>query len=243
MKVKNEITLDFGEKVRVTVYAKQGDADTRDIVIHPVFRGVPLMIGDGVTARILLTKPDGHTVFDDAAIEGGVITVTLTAQSLACEGIAVAEISLYEGGTVLTSTSFDVCIERLVFDSDAVESSDEYGALVSLIESAEEAISDAEEAAEAAGTAAETADTAAAKINGMTVAASTLGPDEDAYVTKTLVEDAYSLEFGIPKGEKGDVYFASFTVDASTGKLYMNKENELHGVNFAVADGYLEVII
>ena len=243
MKVKNEITLDFGEKSNGTVYAKQGDADTRDIVIYPVFRGVPLMIGDGVTARILLTKPDGHTVFDDAEIEDGVIAVTLTAQSLACDGIAVAEISLYEGETVLTSTSFDIDIERLVFDSDAVESSDEYGTLVSLIASAEEAISDAEEAAEAAGTAAETVNAAVTKIDGMTVSASTLEPGEDAYVTKTLAEGAYSLEFGIPKGEKGDVYFASFTVDVATGKLYMNKENELHGINFAVADGYLEVII
>lgn len=243
MKVKSEITLDFGRKVAERVYAKQGDADSREICVSPVFNGIAMALDDGITARLLLTKPDGHTVFSDAVIRGGKINVLLDAQCLACDGKAVAEISLYRGTTVLTSTSFDLDIERLVFDSDAVESSDEYSSLVRLIDAAETAIEDAYLAADEADTAAQTVNAAVRKIDGMTVNAVTLDPEDDAYVTKTLASGAYALEFGIPKGEKGDVNFASFGVDASTGKLYMNTENELQGINFALVDGYLEVLI
>ena len=246
MIVKSEIALDFGRKGSEKVYAKQGDADTRIVVVHPVFRGEALKLKSGITARVLITKPDGHTVFNDAEIEDNDIVIVLTSQCLACDGNAVAEVSLYEGERVLTSTSFEINIERLVFDENEVESSDEYGALVAIIAEAEEAIDEALLAAESANAAVERADEASQKINGMTVEAETLEPDEEATVHKRLIDGAYALEFGIPKGEKGekgDFYFASFNVDASTGKLYINTEHDLHGIDFALVNGYLEVII
>lgn len=188
MEIKQEINLDFGRNTMpITVFAKQNDNKTRFLEITPLNSGQSYALEEGITPRLQLTKSDGHTVFNDAKIENGVIIAELTAQALAAPGVAVAEIGLYKGEELLSSQTFYIDVERAAFDKDAPASSDEYNALVDALgkidgaavtadqaaKDAAAAVEDATEALETAETAAGTANTAAEAANASKEAADT----------------------------------------------------------------------
>lgn len=84
MEIKQKINLDFGrDTMPITVFAKQNDNKTRFLEITPLNSGQSYALVEGITPRLQLTKSDGHTVFNDAKIENGVIIAELTAQALA----------------------------------------------------------------------------------------------------------------------------------------------------------------
>ena len=131
MKITQSITLDFARSTMpVTVFAKQYDADTREIVITPLNNGAPYTIESGITARLQMTKNDGTTVINNATISSNTITVTLTAQALAAAGTAVAEIGLYKNSTLLSSQIFYIDVQKGAYDENAVKSSNEYRAFM-----------------------------------------------------------------------------------------------------------------
>lgn len=131
MSITQSINLDFGRNsIPPTVYAKQGDIKTRFVTITPLNCGAAYTMETGTTAKIAVRKADGHKVLNNATITDGIITAELTEQALAADGVAVAEIQLYKGDTLLTSQVFYIKVERSAVDSDAVESSDEFNALV-----------------------------------------------------------------------------------------------------------------
>ena len=102
MQILQSITLDFGRStLPITVFAKQYDKESRYIKITPLNSGQSYTLESGITARLQLTKADGHTVINDCAISGNEITAELTEQCLIVAGIATAEIGLYKG-TALT---------------------------------------------------------------------------------------------------------------------------------------------
>jgi len=172
MKVTKAIALDFGrDTTPVTVFAKQRDKQSRFIEITPLNSGQSYELPAGVTARLHLTKPDKHTVLNDAEIAGGKITVELKEQALAAAGTAVAEIGLYMGEALLSSQIFYINIERAAYDPAAPESSDEYNALVDAFGKVDGAVSAANSAAASAGTATQKANTAATNANNATTAA------------------------------------------------------------------------
>ena len=134
MEIRQKLSLDFGRDTHpITVFAKQNDTKTRFLEITPLNCGQAYAIEDGVTPRLQLTKADGHTVLNDAALENGVIVVELTPQALAAAGVAVAEIGLYKGEALLSSQIFYIDVERAAFDKDAPESSDEFNALTAAL--------------------------------------------------------------------------------------------------------------
>ena len=99
MEILQSIVLDFArDTVPITVFAKQYDQHTRYVSITRLNNGTSYTIETGVTARLQMTKPDGTTVINDALITDNVIKAELTAQALAAEGVAVAEIGLYKNG-------------------------------------------------------------------------------------------------------------------------------------------------
>ena len=162
MEIVHKISLDFARgTMPVTVFAKQYDKDTRKIEITPLNNGAPYALDNDITPRLQMTKPDKTTVINDAAISDGKITATLTGQALTAMGTAVAEIGLYKGSTLLTSQTFYIEVERGAYDENAVKSSDEYGALLTVINAAEGAASDAVAAVSAARSAASSANSAA----------------------------------------------------------------------------------
>lgn len=163
MEIVHKISLDFARgTMPVTVFAKQYDKDTRKIEITPLNNGAPYTLDSDITPRLQMTKPDKTTVINDAAISSdGKITATLTGQALTAAGTAVAEIGLYKGSTLLTSQTFYIEVERGAYDENAVKSSDEYGALLTVINAAEGATSDAVAAVSAARSAASSANSAA----------------------------------------------------------------------------------
>lgn len=140
MNTTTKISLDFGQKSAypVSVWAKQGDQETRFVEITPLDKGVAYTIEAGVTARLQATKPDGTTILDNCTISDGKITAELTAQVLAVSGFVIAEIGLYKGTELLSSALFNVEVQETAYDPNAPISSDEYNALVEALAEAEE---------------------------------------------------------------------------------------------------------
>lgn len=130
MEIKSHISLDFARLTqKTTVYAKQSDGGTRSIEITPLENGQPFIIEEGITARINMKKPDGNNVMNDCEISEGKIIVQLTSQMLHAFGIGIADIGLYKGDTLLSSTTFYITIEKAAMQPDDGMSSDEFHSL------------------------------------------------------------------------------------------------------------------
>lgn len=166
MQLTHSIALDFGrDTLPITIFAKQYDKESRFVEIVPLECGKDYTLESGVTARLQLTKPDGHTVLKTATIANGVIKVELTEQTLAVAGTAVAEIGLYKSNSLLSSQIFYIEIKRAAYNPDAPASSDEYPALIDALGKVETSVGSANSAAAAANTAAGAANSAAAAAN------------------------------------------------------------------------------
>ncbi|MGN1111570.1 MAG: DUF6273 domain-containing protein [Acutalibacteraceae bacterium] len=148
MNISQAIALDFGRNtIPITIFAKQNDTESRFIEITPLNCGKTYVLESGITARLQLTKPDGHTVINDASIGDGKITAELTQQALAVAGVAVAEIGLYKDTALLSSQIFYINVERAAYDSSSPTSADEYNALISALGQVAGAVSEANKAA------------------------------------------------------------------------------------------------
>ena len=155
-----------GEPQLIRVPAKQGDVGSREVSLKFVDNGVIYSIPEETTARIRVTKPDGKYVFNDCTIEDNAVIAPLTAQTLAAAGDAKVDIAMYQGENVLLSCSvFILAIMPRAGSDEAIESTDEFGALDSLLQQAETDIQAAHDAAEAANQAAESANEAAQTAN------------------------------------------------------------------------------
>ena len=162
MQLTHSIALDFGrDTLPITIFAKQYDKESRFVEIVPLECGKDYTLESGVTARLQLTKPDGHTVLKTATIANGIIKVELTEQTLAVAGTAVAEIGLYKGNSLLSSQIFYIEIKRAAYNPDAPASSDEYPALIDALGKVETSVGSANSAAASANAAATKAETAA----------------------------------------------------------------------------------
>ena len=152
-----QIEVDLsGEWSPPVIYAKQGDSGSRQADIGFLDHGVPYEMPDGTTAKVWVKKPDGTAVWNDASISGDRVIVDLTSQMLAAAGDALAEIALYSGDEQILSCSiFILRIEKNARSEQAAESSDEFGALDTLVQQAEESIPAAAEAAKRANDVAE----------------------------------------------------------------------------------------
>lgn len=131
MQIISKIYLDFGRStLPITVFAKQYDQESRYVEIVPLNSGQPYALESGTVARLQVTKADGTQVINEATIDGGEIYAELTAQALAAEGVAVAEIGLYKNSSLLTSQSFYIDVKATAYDTDKVQSSNEFKSLI-----------------------------------------------------------------------------------------------------------------
>lgn len=209
MQLTHSIALDFGrDTLPITIFAKQYDKESRFVEIVPLECGKDYTLESGVTARLQLTKPDGHTVLKTATIANGVIKVELTEQTLAVAGTAVAEIGLYKGNSLLSSQIFYIEIKRAAYNPDAPASSDEYPALIDALGKVETSVGSANSAAAAANTAAGAAISAAAAAN---EAAEAAEGAENVNISATQTTTGADITVTNREGEQTTVHIDTLT--------------------------------
>ena len=135
------------------VYAKQYDANSRYLVARIVDSGSEIAING--TVQLNAIKPDGtHSYIEGTVNEDGTVTIGLTANLLAVEGVVSCDISVIdssnENNTLLTTSAFFIVVDKSNYDADAIESTDEFvfvaGVLNKIITARDEAVAAAEEA-------------------------------------------------------------------------------------------------
>ena len=173
MEYRQKITLEVSGGETVKVAAKQKDKDSRTVEVTLTGGGIPLAIPVTVTARLRAIKPSGACVLNDCQIDGDHILVPLTEQLLAEVGTVRADIGLYDGAALLSTTQFVIQVRRSTIDEDAVESTREFSALTNALTAVDTGIAEAATAAENAnraaaslGIAVEDCNTAAQNANG-----------------------------------------------------------------------------
>ena len=122
-------------------------------------------IPSGSTARIYLKRPDGTESYNDCTIDGNVITYKPTAQFFSVAGICTGQLQVMIGDDFLVTFPLVFDVAENIIDNSAIESSNEYGALESLLQEAQENIPAAGEAAKAANQAPQSAHNAADAAN------------------------------------------------------------------------------
>lgn len=122
-----ELTLSVSEKRGTQyVYAKQGDALSRNLSITLVDDDSALTFGSGERAAIRVLKPDGTSRAENATIgNDGVISVELSDQILAVPGLIDADIVIYSGTTIILSSEvFTIEAEAAPVGVNAVTEND-----------------------------------------------------------------------------------------------------------------------
>lgn len=154
-RTEHKITLDVHKAASSTsVSLKRGDTAHR-LLITLSEGGYPYHIGEDCTAVFSAVKPDGKTIFNDCTIEGDVVIYDLTEQTTAAFGEVYCEIQIYGAdGALLTSASFLLLVEEGAGNRGAVVSSDEFGQLRDMFDTARVVSSTASRAAERANRAA-----------------------------------------------------------------------------------------
>ena len=236
-----ELELDVNCKDRYQyVRAKQGDGASRFGKITILHDGAAQDVDSGDTALFSVRKPDGTCVFDTATINSdGTVTVELTAQTLAAAGLAMADVKIQRGDALISTVSFGIHIDKNTYDEDAIESSDEYGALIDALartEAAEDLAqdiaddvygykSDAETAASSASASALKAEAyAVGKKNGSDVPST-----DEAYNNNAKYYSAKAAEYAAA---------AQSVVDSNFVLVDEDDSNKKYLVNLFVRDGY-----
>ena len=217
MQLTHSIALDFGrDTLPITIFAKQYDKESRFVEIVPLDRGKEYELESGVTARLQLTKPDGHTVLNTATVTDGIIKVELTEQTLTTAGTAIAEIGLYKGDALLSSQNFCIEIKKAAYNLDSPTSSDEYNALIDALGKIEPSVEAVTVAATAANTALNAATAATENANIAATAANEAAENADsaaiaATAAATAANEAAELAAAAqgPKGDPGIVISAT----------------------------------
>lgn len=155
MEYKQELSLELNSNTAYsTVGAKQGDNNSRVVIIHVTENGVDYNLNEhGVSsAYFRLRKPDGKAVINTATIseDGSYVSIVLTSQALAVAGRGYADVTLMTGSQILSTISFILLIMASPSIAEQATSSNEFGYLNAVVEDATHTIYEAE--AWAAGT-------------------------------------------------------------------------------------------
>lgn len=131
------------------VSAKQGDKATRYVIVNLLNDGIKYTIPTGVKVTVNITKPDKTCVYNECTYSGSEVTVELKGQSLAAAGTALCDIEVRtsDESQVISSATFAIEVERSQRNDNAIESSNEFGALQEATKAATKATQDANTAA------------------------------------------------------------------------------------------------
>lgn len=143
---ENHITLDLSIHRVVNVVCSQDDMNSRKLYIRLTNDGkeYPIQASDtSISIKYKLCKADNKFVYNniDGITNDGEIFIDLTEQCTSYAGVAHTELQLMKNttsidsndGQVISSMPFNVIVRPSVINNDAIESTDEFGALTELI--------------------------------------------------------------------------------------------------------------
>ena len=180
--VKDEITS--------IITAKEEDLNSRYLDVYLMDDGIPINL-TGHEVRIYGRKPDGTEFFNDGEITDAVngrCQFPITSQALAVAGNLKVELSIWQNNErILTTQTFDISVVPKIRNDKAIESSNEFGALVILFQKLYDFIADVTELLNLVGQPADTGGTTLegtvmAKINRLMSVAGT----DNAWKIKSL---------------------------------------------------------
>lgn len=150
MEVTKSVQLDLRKNThKIIDIFKKWDKNSRSIEFEIIQDGEQLSIPEAsCTAMIAMKKPDGEPIFNCCTIENNIIKVVFTEQMLASDGIANAELRIYDSSTdsLAITSSFKMLIRDSTIDDFKIQSSYEYNALTSIILSNAKAIKETQKA-------------------------------------------------------------------------------------------------
>lgn len=114
------------------IIAKQGDIGSRFLIMRIIENG-SIMNLTGRTVRAYAIKPDNKIIYNDCEITdavNGIATLEFTSQMLAVDGKVEIELVIMEGKKKLSTVSFFVTVKKSINSDAAIESTDEFTALV-----------------------------------------------------------------------------------------------------------------
>lgn len=148
-------------------------------------------------------KPDGTKVYNTAILAGNQVQINFSEQMTAVDGILQCELQMIDAlGHSITTPIFAVRILKSNIDANAITSQDDFQALVDVLAEVEEIKSTIQKGDPGK----------AATIQVGTVEASDPGGDPE--VTNSGTENAAVLNFTLPRGEPGSMWYQG---DAITG--------------------------
>ena len=164
MQNTQKITIDFvADMPTQRVPVKQWDKNSRIIQAEILNNGLPVTIESGTTVTYALRKPDKTQVVNTATYQNNIVTITLSDQCLTVPGLADCELIFAKNSQVLSTAVFEIEVYQSAYDDNAVESSDDYGVIASMLDDITKAMENAQGAANQADEAAERAEDAADK--------------------------------------------------------------------------------
>lgn len=136
---QQKIRLDFCQHIYNIVLAKQYDKQSRFVPITCTDNGQPFPLNPDYLVQVKMYTPDKRAILNTVPIQSdGSLLLELTETMLAYPGKAEAEIRIYtkDAKKLLTTMSFFVMIEPSVYGEDQIIASNEFNALLELMEKA-----------------------------------------------------------------------------------------------------------
>ena len=128
----NRVVLNINQKYVMPIpYTQQGDT-ARVLTFNILDKGVPFNL-EGKTVRAKILKPDNTKCYNDLTITnatGGECDLKLTNQVLAVAGKVNCQLEIKEGEELLSTIIFPIDVEPSIDINGAVESTNEFTALL-----------------------------------------------------------------------------------------------------------------
>lgn len=182
-KVTYHKTLDMQKQgTQWSINAKLNDADSRCIIISITDGGKSFYLTENCSAKIYGLKPDGTKIYNDCTIEDGKCIYNITSQTVSYEGTVECELVISNNSQAITSPKFNIDVDNVLADEDAIESSNELTALT-------KATQDANKATYKANTSAARANAIAETVENKLANGELKGKDGDDYILTNSDKD------------------------------------------------------
>lgn len=127
------------KKEKIIVEMQQG---TNAIPLQ--FKLMDFDVPDTSSVTIYVQKPSGKLVFTSGSVSGNIITIPLTTQMTAEPGVSECQIRIVNGNDVLLSFVFQMSIEKSIINDYAIQSTNEFTALLQALATVADAVTHAD---------------------------------------------------------------------------------------------------
>lgn len=148
--ILKELTVDVAQLNRfAAVVAKQYDKQSRFLKIHLTNESTPIVVAAGTTVTINARRADGAgESFYGSVNNDGSVNVPITYWMLELDDIVECDISLISDNNevMLTSTLFQIEVQRAAVGTDEIEEDEDYPILLQLLQEVEDAVEEVDRA-------------------------------------------------------------------------------------------------